>query len=922
MREIFGNDPLLNAKVSKQCFLTKLTLSLHTFVRVLTLYFMEPRHLISIKASLQAKRMPFYRKIVRWAWRISLGSTAAIALMFIIMSMSAIPSFRELEDPSSAVASEVLASNNELLGRYFVENRVPVAFEELSPHLVNALISTEDERFRKHCGIDGRAVARVAVRTVLLRDHSAGGGSTVTQQLAKMLYSDRDFAGMSKLEKLFKLIYIKLREWITAVKLERAYTKEEIISMYLNKAEFVNNAYGIHAAAEVYFSKNQESLNIQESALLIGMLKNPSFYNPNRFPDRGIKRRWVVLSQMRKNGFLTEAQYDSIKVLPLGLQFKQVTFTDDKAPYLCDYLEKIVRDSLLNLPECRRRDGSKYDIYRDGLKIYTTIDPIYQQHAEAAMAEQMKKIQTRFFQVWKERDPWAHRTANATPEEIQGRKDALWRLVREGDRFSSLWPKYMDVVAEKVKDRYDFNLRSIDVERMLNEAKTPGYFSKMMSAKPNPLISSEQGSAYRRIMGGKEWAEIKTQYNALTAAVKKQYAQPTKMRVFSWNSPKLEKDTVMSPMDSLRYHRMFLQTGILAVDPTSSEIKAWVGGVNFKYFQYDHIMTRRQVGSTFKPFVYATALAQQGISPCFEVYDNPVTIPGRYMNFQHLADWTPKNSTGTYSGARLNLKEGLKNSVNTISAFLMKQLGDTEPVRGLCHKLGIDSARLSNGRYIILPGSPAMCLGASDLTPYEMTGAYAAFANKGMYGLPYVIKRIEDKNGRVLYRSVPEERAALAANATWVMLEMLEYNVKGAPGINTLKSQVGGKTGTTNDYTDGWFMGVTPRLVVGTWVGGEDRWIRFLSLNDGQGSRMARPIFASFISRLEKDPKSGYDFNARFVRPEGDLGIETNCAAYESSLAPGGDEEDFSPDIYNDELEQGRQGRRKKESFGDELEGG
>jgi penicillin-binding protein 1A len=293
------------------------------------------------------------------------------------------------------------------------------------------------------------------------------------------------------------------------------------------------------------------------------------------------------------------------------------------------------------------------------------------------------------------------------------------------------------------------------------------------------------------------------------------------------------------------------------------------------------------------------------------------------MNFKHISDWTPKNSTGSYSGARLNLKEGLKNSVNTVSAYLMKQLGDTEPVRGLCEKLGIDSARQVSGRYLIPPGSPSICLGAADLTPFEMTGAYAAFANKGMYGVPFVIKRIEDKNGRVLYRSVPEEHAALAANATWVMLEMLQYNVKGAPGVNTLKSQVGGKTGTTNNYTDGWVMGVTPRLVVGTWVGGEDRWIRFLSLTDGQGARMARPIFANFIGRLEKDASSGYDFNARFVRPPGELGIETNCAAYESGLGPAGDEEEFSPDIFNDELDEST-GKPKKpdDSFGDELEGG
>ncbi|MBL7825971.1 MAG: penicillin-binding protein [Saprospiraceae bacterium] len=872
---------------------------------------MEPQHLITVKAALQEKRMPLYRKIMRWSWRLIIGGVAAMIILFLSINFTAIPSFRELEDPASAVASEVLANNGEVLGRFFIENRVPVAYEDMNPHLVSSLIATEDERFREHCGIDARAVARVMFRTILMADQSSGGGSTITQQLAKMLYSDRDFEGMNSFQKFGKLVYMKLREWITAVKLERAYTKEEIISMYLNQFNFINNAYGVHAASEVYFSKDQSKLKIQEAALLVGMLQNPSYFNPNRHPDRAVRRRWIVLSQMRRNEVITEAQYDSLKVLPLGINFKPVTFTDDKAPYLCDYLEKYV-SKLLEQPESRRPDGSKYNLYRDGLRIYTTIDPAFQRHAEEAMQAQMKKSQARFFQVWKGRDPWKYKSGDATDEEIRGRLDALWSLIRRGDRFQNLWPKYMDEVAEKVQKRLAFELRDIDVERMLREEKKAG--SIRLEVTPT------QSVAYRKMMDSKEWPEIKAQYKGLRSAVQKLYDTPVKMKVFTWGNQKLEKDTVMTPMDSLRYHRMFLQTGMLAVDPTNSEIKAWVGGVNFKYFQYDHIMSQRQVGSTFKPFVYATAIAQQHISPCFEVYDQPVTIPGRFMNFQHVTDWTPKNSTGTYSGARLNLKEALKNSVNSVSAALMKQLGDTEPVRGLCNNMGIDSVRQPNGRYFIPPGSPSICLGAADLTVMQMTGAYSAFANNGMYGMPFVIKKVEDRNGRVLYRSILEEKAAIPAKPNWVMLEMLRYNVKGAPGVNTLKSDVGGKTGTTNDYTDAWFMGITPRLVVGTWVGGEDRWIRFLSLSDGQGARLARPIFADFINRLEKDPKSGYDFNARFVRPPGDLGIETNCAAYESTLGAPGDEEDFSPDIYNDELDETGKPKPKKsgESFGDE----
>lgn len=883
----------------------------------------EPQHLITIKAALQEKREPLYRTIIRWTWRLMAAGMAAVAILFLSINFTAIPSFRELEDPSQSLASEVLANNGEVLGRYFTENRVPVAYEDLSPHLVNALISTEDERFREHCGIDAKAVARVMFRTILMRDQSAGGGSTITQQLAKMLYSDRDFSGLGKFQKTIKLIYMKLREWITAVKLERSYTKEEILAMYLNQFNFINNAYGIHAAAEVYFGKNQADLKLEEAALLIGMLQNPSYFNPVRFPERAMKRRWIVLYQMYNNGVITKEQFDKLKVIPPDMsRFKKVTFTDDRAPYLCAEMKKDLA-RILDAPECRRTDGSKYNIYKDGLKIYTTIDPAYQKYAEEAMQEHMKKIQARFFQVWKGRDPWTFRTAETPPKEIEMRKESLWDRIRESERYQNLRPKFFDGLTERVQQKYSFELRDVDIQRMLAEDAKAGAIAQMIS---DEIATSEQAVAYRRIMNGPEWSEIKTQYRSLQAAAKKAFDTKVEMTIFSWDSPNFEKKTFMSPMDSLRYHRMHLQAGILAIDPTTSEIKAWVGGVNFKHFQFDHIRTDRQVGSTFKPFVYATAVAQQSISPCFSVYDQPVTIPARYQNFTNITDWTPKNATQSYTGLRMTLKEALKNSVNSVSTYLMKQMGDTEPVRGLCNNMGIDSSLGSNGRYRV-PKQPSICLGVADLTVWEMTGAYATFANKGIYGMPYVIKEIRDKNGRRIYSSMPEEHPALQPNANYVMLEMLKYNVAGAPGIRTLKSEAGGKTGTTQNQTDGWFMGVTPRLVVGTWVGGEDRWIRFLYLNDGQGSRMARPIFAGLINRLEQDPKSGYDFNARFARPPGDLDIELNCANYaDGEAAPTQDEEDFYPDIYNDQLnEDGTVPVPKKKpdaTFGDELEGG
>jgi penicillin-binding protein 1A len=860
----------------------------------------EPQRLIHQKAILQQTRAPLYRKIIRWAWFFVYAGLIGGALFFVGISLFAIPSFEELENPRSALASEVLGSTGEVLDRYFIENRVPVGYGELSPHLVHALVSTEDERFYKHCGVDPRAVLRVMVRTILLSDQSAGGGSTITQQLAKMLYSDRKFEGMNKVQKLFALGYRKFREWITAVKLERSYTKEEIMAMYLNQVDFVNNAYGIHSAAEVYFNKSQQKLNTEESATLIGMLQNPSRYNPVRFPDRCIRRRMIVLYQIKVNGYLTEAQYDSLKVRPLDMsRFKKVNFSDGTAPYFCSELKKDLKD-ILQRPECRRPDGTVYDIYKDGLRIYTTIDPAYQALAEAAMAEHMKKTQARFFQVWSGRDPWKYKGSTTTDEEIQARQQSLWSLAYDGDRFQATWPKYFDNLSSTIQERYGFELRPADVERMLAEEKTRGSIDGMVRSG---IATPQQAAEYRRFMASSTlWPEIKKQWRALDADIRKQFNTKTKMKVFTWANSRMEKDTTMTPLDSLKYHRMFLQAGMMAIDPTTSEVKAWVGGINFKNFKFDHVRSQRQVGSTFKPYVYATAIAQQGMSPCFQVYDQAVTIPPRYQNFTNSASWTPKNSTGSYSGRLLTLREALKNSVNSVSAFLMKQLGDTEPVRGLLNNMGIDSSARRPDREYRIPKQPSICLGAADLTVFEMTGAYNTFANNGVYAMPMYIRKIEDKNGRVIFRSLPEEKVALPPNANYVLVDMLKYNVAGAPGLKELKSEVGGKTGTTNDYSDGWFMGVTPRLVVGTWVGGEDRWIRFLSLSDGQGARMARPIFAGFVSRLEKDNKAGYDTNARFKRPPGDLGIEINCAAYQNTGTGTDEEEEFSPDPFNDEL--------------------
>ena len=859
-------------------------LILHTSFSMLQPNYPEPQRLLSLKAQLQQQRMSRYRLIIRWMWICFYAAIAAVSILFLSINFTAIPSFSELENPQSALASEVLANNNDVLGRYYIENRVPATFDELSPWLEKALVSTEDERFYNHCGIDARAIGRVAVRTVLLRDQSAGGGSTITQQLAKMLYSDRDFKGMGGVEKVFALVYRKLREWITAVKLEKSYTKHEIIAMYLNQVNFVNNAYGIRAASEIYFGTSPDKLKTEEAATLVGMLQNPSRYNPISRPERCIKRRMIVLSQMRFAGHITKEQYDVLKLKPLDMsKFRKVTFSDDNAPYLTAELKKDIK-RILSDPNLVKSDGTPYDMYKDGLKIYTTIDPTYQKHAEEAMREHMKTLQKRFFAVWKGRDPWTYRVEDTKDDEIAQRQESLQSLVRSGERYINLRPKYLQNISEQLLARAGMEPEDRDILNMLAEEKKSGSIAKLLSKK---YISLDDATAYRKIMDSDLWPELKKQWNALQTAIKKAYMTRTKMKVYSWNTPSFERDTFMTPLDSLKYHRMFLQSGILAIDPATSEIKAWVGGINFKYFKFDHIRTPRQVGSTFKPFIYGTAMAQQDLTPCSQVYDMPVTIPAYYQNFKHGQDWTPKNASGSYTYKMITLKEGLKNSVNSVSAYLMKQMGGTEPVFDLLNNMGIDSTAR-------LPNSPTICLGAGDLTVWDMTGAYTTFARNGVFAKPYVIREIKDKNGKIIYSALPVEHLAIPEKANYMINQMLQYNVKGAPGINQLKTQVGGKTGTTNDYSDGWFMGVTPRLVVGTWVGGEDRWIRFNSLADGQGARMARPIFAGFIKKLEQDPKSGFSTTEKFKMPTGEL-PDLNCNPIQDSAAPGGfgDEEDL-----------------------------
>lgn len=797
--------------------------------------------------SIRKTRMPKYEKIITWLWRCVFIGIGAVTLLFLsLIFFGGIPDTETLENPNSNLASEVISTDRELLGRFYRQNRVPVRYDELSPHLITALKSTEDERFEKHAGIDPEALIRVLGRTIIGGDVSGGGGSTISQQLAKLLFPRIDTRRMNKLQRLFHISMTKFKEWITAVKLESRYTKKEIIAMYLNEFNFINGAYGIKSASEIYFSKSQDSLEVQEAALLIGMLKNPAAFNPRRFPERATKRREVVLNQMRKSKHLTKAAYDKLRVLPLGLRFNRTTHNDGLAPYFREELRKEVKKIL---QKHRKLDGSAYDVHKDGLRIYTTIDSRMQKHAEDAVWTHLTSLQKKFFKHWQKRDPWTYKARGTTDRDIEIRLSAFRRLVRESDRYS----RHRQGILKKSQD---LKLRDADITRMLKiEAEgqkvardwlKSGFINKKLKAK------------YDKVMNSGDWRVVKKEWNTLQETIERDFQSKTNMTVFAYNEAG-EKDTLMTPYDSIRYHRMFLQTGVLAVDPTTGYVKAWVGGPNYKYFKFDHANAgvARQVGSTFKPYLYALSIELKGTPPCQKIVDEPVTFEAG--TFGLYRSWTPKNAGGGYSGQDYDLKRALKQSKNSISAYLMKDLGHTEPLREFVANMGIDTGRI--------PKTPAICLGAADLSVFEMTGAYTAFANNGVYTRPNFILRIEDKNGNLIYKTVTEQKEVMSKRTAYSMVQLLKNVVAGTPGVYGVKSEAGGKTGTTNNHADGWFMGITPELVVGTWVGGDDRWVRFRTIGLGQGARMARPIFTDFIKRVEKDERIDYKTKARFERP-------------------------------------------------------
>lgn len=816
---------------------------------------------------------PQFQKYNRYLRNSALAVLGLVILIFVFIGFSDLPKFEDLENPKYDLATVIYDVHGVPFGRYYIEDRVAIDYPSLNQHVKNALILTEDERFFSHSGIDLRALARVGFKTLLFRQENSGGGSTITQQLAKQLFSRPKMSDMSAPRKILTLIGVKLKEWVTAVKLEKSYTKEEIMVMYLNKFEFINGAHGIEAAAQIYFNKSQKDLNVEEAATLVGMLKNPSLYNPKRFPEKCKIRRDLVLHLMHNADQIDKAALDTLIVKDIDMSlFDRKTQSDGPAPYFRAELTKWLK-SLLETQNIKKADGTPYNIYTDGLKVYTTIDLNYQKHAEAAVVEHMRKIQKKYFRIWKNMDPW---TFEADDAQKQLRADILEGQNKGSERYLKLREKMIASQLGDVEQKYAGLPMSDNVIKTLiaiSQNKT-----SWREATNAGKIDISNQDRYHRLLNSDLWQPLVTAYDKLQEVYQKEFSTPIKMKIFDYEKGG-EKEVEMSPFDSVRYHKMIMQAGFLVLESNTGHIKSWVGGIDHKYFKFDHATMRRSVGSTMKPFVYTQAIAVQGISPCQEFDDIQYTIAPGDAGFEVNQEWSPANANEEFTGNKYNLFHGLLYSKNSITVRLLKEMGTVALVRDLMHNLGIDkNLRLEGGR-LAIPNSPSICLGAVDLTLMEMTGAYSAFGNNGTYVQPIFVSRIEDKNGKIIYQGIPNRKTAINPLYNAVMLEMLKNNVGGQFSLN-IKTKIGGKTGTTNDYADGWFMGVTPNLITGVWSGGDDKWIRFLDLNDGQGYVMARPISELFFQKLEKDETSGYDYKANFPTPPAGFAEMIDCEKY------------------------------------------
>ena len=785
-------------------------------------------------------------------WVISISVLLFILIFFVLVKFSRLPDISELENPKYELSTVIYDINNKELGKHFLYNRVWTSYEELNPIVIEALLATEDIRFFRHSGIDGRSTLRAIVFW-----GKRGGASTITQQLAKLFFTRRSANN-------FVRIWQKVQEWLIAIELEKRYTKEEIMAMYLNKFDFLYNSHGIESASRTYFGKSQKELDTDEAAVLVGMLKWPVRYNPIRNAERTKARRNVVLRQMRKYGYLEKEDYERLIKKDLDISgFSSSTVFKGPAPYFRSEVIKWVTE-LLKDSKYRKNDGTYYNANLDGLRIYTTIDLDYQILAEKAVYERMKDLQSVFNNVWRGMDIWTY-DANAHQQKI--RNETLNRFIRQSNRFKNIRNSVMTPIIDSIIDIFpDARLWDADIQRMLEQEKNPKYLGEL---RKKEHISSRQEKTYLKILESYFWPKLKKQQAKFNNEVKRSFNTKIKMRVFDYNQAG-EKEVFMTPVDSIKYHISILQAGMLAIDPRDGYIKAWVGGVDFKYFMYDHINTKRQVGSTFKPFIYATAVYSMGINPCMKVQDTQYSIVPDEGDFGLISTWTPGN-VESFTGEYYNLFDALLKSLNSVSVYLMKELGNVDVVRNLIENFGIDKNDI--------PRQPSICLGAADLSVMQMTGAFSVFSNNGHFNRPVFVTRIEDRNGRIIYRHVPETKQALNPSFNYTMVKLLRY--AGRSVQSRLSTPVGGKTGTTNDYRDGWFMGISPELVVGTWVGGSEQWIRFRSINYGQGSFMARPIFEKFMQGLENKSDIGFNKNAKFFEPPEGAGIELDCELFD-----------------------------------------
>ncbi len=799
-----------------------------------------------------------------------LGIILILGALFFYISKFLLPDTEELENPKYEIATEFISSDNQVFGKIFKYNREWLNYEDINPKLIHALVATEDERFFSHTGIDFRGIARAVVFM-----GKKGGASTITQQLAKQFFTVRARSFIPR-------VWQKLKEWVIAIEFEKRYTKEELLAMYLNKADFLYDAVGVGAAAKTYFGKDQKNLDVEEAAVLIAMLKNPRLYNPVIHPQNAFNRRAVVLKQMVKNGFLSQDEYLNKRLQNISTEnFKREKHYSGQAPHFRAELTKWVKN-LLNDPAYRKPDGSKYNIYTDGLKIYTTIDTRIQAYAEQAMVEHMSKLQERYFTVWKGKDVM---TYNADNNKKESRQKQLIQMMKDSDRYKNIRSKYTSQIMNKISEELEINnITDTDIFRMFEEDKSPGH---LKSLSKNPDVSEESLERCKKVLKSDHWPELKSQWNKMQKEVQKSFNTKVKMRVFAYNNS-FEKEVEMSPMDSIKYHMQHMQMGSVAVDPKTGNILAWIGGINHKYFQYDHVNSRRQVGSTFKPFVYATAIIKNAISPCLKVQDKQQCIIANDPNFKLSSTWCPKNSDNKFSGEYLTLRQALKESKNSISVYLMKEIGSIDAVKNLVGNLGIDKNKI--------PHYPSICLGTPELSAMDMAYAYTAFANEGIVTKPIFVTRIEDKNGRVIYSAVPEQKRAINDAYNYAVVDMLRYVTSGIQP--QFKSQIAGKTGTTNDYKDGWFVGFTPEIVVSTWVGGDQEFVKFNSLSDGQGAVMARPFFVNFLKKLEADNRFNYGPSSIFMKPEEEI-IEIDCSKYEdiSNTNSSSQDSDFDEDF-------------------------